>query len=386
MDFNKEQEIDQKNIEEYSKKCLFFLKSLENLHVDEKKLSHNENYMSDKLAWLLDRTETHKLWLKFTSKFLELTFYPNEKFHLSNASVIREYSLSTNNKTKKIDILFLDLDSKDNIILAIENKYFTSDHTKQIQTYKDFLDKYFSEFSTRRPDGKKYNGKILYLTFNGNNPINYDYKCESQNPAIKCFSWIKDENSIYSILKEINSENSEVKEFVKILESLRAIKIFTEKQKDKYINFKTDFVSLIGLSLKKILNNFDKGLKGYFEYENDKIIHTNYKNKKNLITLSLSLTQNTLQLKIDINKSNFYIPLNIHIDQINHLIYVVCFNIYPIIFKNCITRKNTISLSQRNPFSLNSQQVQLFKKIKAQHNVIRHVEYFQTINERKVCD
>ena len=369
--------------ENYINNLLVFLNKLENLKLKTEKLSHNEEYMSDKLAWLLDRKGSHNLGLQFINAFLNETLEIKKYLSLKNSTVIREYSLPTiqngKNKTKKIDLLFLDLDSRDNVVLAIENKYFTVDHENQLDAYKEFLDKYFNQFIARRPDGQTYGGKVVYLTLNGDKPIN----CKEE--IVKRFSWIASKNSIYSVLKNLDSESLEVKDFLEVLETIQTINCFVKEQETQYESFKNDFLTLIGLNFLEILNNFDKA-SGYFEFKNSKITHSSYKDKSVFVKISLSLTQNTLQLQVNLSERSFYIPLNIHIDQINHLIYLACFNIYSKLFEKYSTRKDNLSLSQISPILIGKSQeeAEVFRSISKFYHIIRHIEYFQTnkvINE-----
>ena len=108
------------------------------------RISHNEIRHSNFLAWLLDPSQTHKLGDIFLKRFLREIF-SSEKFagvdqidveglDLSNATIEREW--------KNIDILI----QLDNIVVCIENKVLSKEHSNQLTKYKNIIDAQFPEF------------------------------------------------------------------------------------------------------------------------------------------------------------------------------------------------------------------------------------------------
>jgi len=84
---------------------------------------------------------------------------------------VREFYLSRGVDKKEsggpkfCDLAVIDLDSKDGLILIIENKLFTSNHPGQLEQYYDAVEKKFKRAKIR---------EYVYLTIPGLEPLDYD--------------------------------------------------------------------------------------------------------------------------------------------------------------------------------------------------------------------
>jgi hypothetical protein len=180
-----------------------------------------EAWFSNTLAWLLNPKESHGLGVKFSNAFLAAiakertkgcsTWSGNDNYtyahrntmlkwrrsthkgqsprglSLKNAFPIREFYLSRDPRLKRpkglpafIDILFIDMDLHDGLVVTVENKLFTTNHSGQLEYYYSSIEKKFSAATVR---------EYVYLTLLGDAPV-------AQNPRKLnqwvCVSWIDD--------------------------------------------------------------------------------------------------------------------------------------------------------------------------------------------------
>ncbi|MDP2721820.1 MAG: PD-(D/E)XK nuclease family protein [Bacteroidales bacterium] len=108
-------------------------------------ISNAEIRHSNFLAWLLDAEGSHGLGDIFIKRFLREIFYDNkvmgvsqfeiEQLDLSQAEIRREW--------RNIDLLII----VDDIVICIENKFLSKEHTNQLTRYKEIIE---SEFKGRR--------------------------------------------------------------------------------------------------------------------------------------------------------------------------------------------------------------------------------------------
>src|SRR5690606_22739674 len=117
---------------------------------------------SNFLAWLLDPNETHNLSDYFTTSFLKLATSNDSNVNpdlsiididiidFSNVQVLREWN--------KIDVLLVDEEQK--IVVVIENKVDSKEHSNQLFKYKKIVESNY-------PDFKKI---FIYLTVHGEEP------------------------------------------------------------------------------------------------------------------------------------------------------------------------------------------------------------------------
>lgn len=139
------------------------------------KITRTEIRHSNFLAWLLNPKETHKLKDIFLKEFINnliikfennknFNFYSKQefkKFDLSNTEILREY--------KNIDILLIDDTHK--FIVIIENKIDSFQHDNQLQSYKDFILKNYSNeykkiYLYLSPNKEKIEEPYLYIDYN----------------------------------------------------------------------------------------------------------------------------------------------------------------------------------------------------------------------------
>ena len=136
------------------------------------------------LAWLMNPNANHGLGDRFLRLFLkylfannrdsiksEVTFFDIEVFNLDDIEIRREWN--------RIDLLLLSESNK--LVVAIENKIGTQEHSQQLERYFDIVSK-------ELPDYRKL---FVYLTPDASTPS------DEQN-------WIIfDYSTIYSILKNL---------------------------------------------------------------------------------------------------------------------------------------------------------------------------------------
>ncbi|MFX0199937.1 MAG: PD-(D/E)XK nuclease family protein [Candidatus Hodarchaeota archaeon] len=198
----------------------------------------NETWFSSTLAWLLDPKGSHGFGLRFAQRFVQEVGrirskgkrkYAHRKSHLKwgksgpgtgatsfsfkNAAVFREYYLTKEIKKRSgrgpryCDVVFMDLDSKDNIFLVIENKFFTTNHPNQLEEYYAAVEKKYERAKIR---------EYVYLTMRGTDPEHFGNR---HSPVLKhwvSMSWTGD---ILPILENLNSnrKHKEVKKLTQLL-------------------------------------------------------------------------------------------------------------------------------------------------------------------------
>ena len=280
----------------------------------------DEKWLSDRLELVLTTQDIKKgLGIQFAKRFVSKIY--DNKYHnytLQNSLVIREYPISINrvnrsNKTKFIDLLYLDLDKNDNVVIGIENKFLTQDSKNQISDYKKTLEELYQN--------KDCKVKIVYLTLDGRPPINY-----SENNII-CLSWTEDilimlletlfDCTIDFITKEIiekwkykrkNKLNCDIVDLINILIEIREIQhnvdIYLKTNiKDEDNEQKTNLMS--AEYIKELLKIFDKTIRL-------KSIKINYLGK------CYNLKYKSYQIFIPVSKNE---------EQIKHMIKYFCMSI-----------------------------------------------------------
>ncbi len=213
----------------------------------------SESWFSNTLAWLLNPKESHGLGVTFANEFVKtiarkrsegfshcpcqkkrneskeydyahkafmLKWHRNKHkgksslgLSLKNAYPICEFYLTRTRKEKRrtsmpsyVDVLFLDMDIGDGLVVAIENKLFTINHSEQLEYYYDNIEDKFSAAKIR---------EYVYLTLRGDSPRNIDKKEKSH---WVCLSWLID---VYEILTSTKSDllktNHDLKKLMEIL-------------------------------------------------------------------------------------------------------------------------------------------------------------------------
>lgn len=162
---------------------------------------HAEVRHSSVIAWLLDPNGTHGLGDNFLKLFLKY-FISNNKSSLSN--IINLFTIEFLNlknveirkEWNHIDILVLIEDKEEKLVIAIENKIKTKEHSNQLQRYREIVEKKFTNYT------KLY----IYLSPDGLIP-------SDENWSILSYNIIAD--IIENLLKNKNDTlNTNIKEFI----------------------------------------------------------------------------------------------------------------------------------------------------------------------------
>jgi hypothetical protein len=196
------------------------------------RITNNEIRHSNFLSWLLDPKESHKLGDIFLKRFLREVFSSDkfgdidqvdvEGMDLSKVEIQREW--------KNIDILII----LEGVVVCIENKVLSKEHSNQLKRYKEIIEKQF-------PD---YQQTFVYLTPDGEDseeetdtyePISYEFIVDSLDRIL----------SVYG-----ESLNEQVKNYIKdyvtiIKRELMGTDKLTELSKKIYQNHKElfDFIN-----------------------------------------------------------------------------------------------------------------------------------------------
>ncbi len=228
----------------------------------------SESWFSNTLAWLLNPKESHGLGVRFANEFVKtIARKRSEGFRhcacrknkeeseeydyahrasllkwrrnkhkgkssiglsLKNACPICEFYLTRTRKEYRktsmpsyIDVLFLDMDLDDGLVVAIENKLFTINHSEQLEYYYDNIEDKFSAATVR---------EYVYLTLRGDPPVmpkSDDPKTIKKQDKEKsqwvCMSWLID---VHDILIATGGEslknNPDLKKLMSVLNWLQS--------------------------------------------------------------------------------------------------------------------------------------------------------------------
>ena len=196
------------------------------------RITNNEIRHSNFLSWLLDPKESHKLGDIFLKRFLREVFSSDkfgdidqvdvEGMDLSKVEIQREW--------KNIDILII----LEGVVVCIENKVLSKEHSNQLKRYKEIIEKQFPDFQQT----------FVYLTPDGEDseeetdtyePISYEFIVDSLDRIL----------SVYG-----ESLNEQVKNYIKdyvtiIKRELMGTDKLTELSKKIYQNHKElfDFIN-----------------------------------------------------------------------------------------------------------------------------------------------
>jgi hypothetical protein len=194
-------------------------------------ISKNEIRHSNFLAWLLNPQESHKLNDIFLKRFLREVF-SSEKFSdidqvdvegldLSKVEIYREW--------RNIDVLI----KLENVIVCIENKVLSKEHSNQLNRYKQIVDTQFPGYKRTfvylNPEGIASESEVDNFE-----PISYEFIVDSLDRII----------SVYG-----ESLNDQVKNYINdyitiIKRELMGTDQLTELSKKIYLNHKAllDFI------------------------------------------------------------------------------------------------------------------------------------------------
>ena len=183
---------------------------------------------SNFLAWLLDPNENHGVGSYFLKKFLSSFLYHNdikdislielERMNFNQVEVRREW--------RNIDILLLIHGNKENYLIAIENKIWSSENNGQLDTYYKTLTESFDEKEYKRfliyliPDTNPYKNKTnkFWLDFNYSNiieAINQTINFHKDILNTQILNFIN--NYVTSIKRYILMNDAEIKQLCKII-------------------------------------------------------------------------------------------------------------------------------------------------------------------------
>mgnify|MGYP006095837803 FL=1 len=192
------------------------------------RISKNEIRHSNFLSWLLEPNGSHKLGNIFLKRFLREVF-SSERFieidqidvegmDLSKVEILREW--------KNIDVLI----KINNVVVCIENKVLSKEHSNQLKRYKDIINiefpKHIKTFVYLTPEGEDSDSETdSYL------PISYEFIVDTLKRII----------SVYG-----ESLNEQVKNYIKdyitiIKRELMGTDKLTELSKKIYSNHKELF-------------------------------------------------------------------------------------------------------------------------------------------------
>ena len=161
------------------------------------RISKSEIRHSNFLSWLLDTKGSHKLGDIFLKRFLREVFSSDkfndidqvdvEGLNLNKVEILREW--------RNIDVLI----KLENVIVCIENKVLSSEHSNQLSRYKKIIEFEFP----------KHKQTFVYL-----NPVGESSKEESENYHPISYEFIVNTlNRIVSVYGE--SLNSQVENYIK---------------------------------------------------------------------------------------------------------------------------------------------------------------------------
>jgi hypothetical protein len=130
-------------------------------------ISQHEIRHSNFLAWLLNPNESHGLNDLFLNRFLrdillderctEISLFELPELNLSNTSIFREW--------QNIDLLV----QIDNLVIAIENKVYSNEHSDQLARYKELIETHFVNekklFVYLTPFGDESSANEFYINY-----------------------------------------------------------------------------------------------------------------------------------------------------------------------------------------------------------------------------
>ena len=160
------------------------------------RISKNEIRHSNFLSWLLEPNGSHKLGDIFLKRFLREVF-SSERFteidqidvegmDLSKVEILREW--------KNIDLLI----KLNNVVVCVENKVLSKEHSNQLKRYKDIVDVEFPNhiktFVYLTPEGEdSENETDSYL------PISYEFIVETLDRVISVYGESLKSNKYYRV-------------------------------------------------------------------------------------------------------------------------------------------------------------------------------------------
>jgi hypothetical protein len=115
-------------------------------------LKHAEIRHSNLLAWLLNPHENHGLASYFTRQFLKFIVSANRSYFSSSKLSLIDFELFTYSNIEirrewnNIDIVMIIVEEEKKLVVAIENKIKTTEHSDQLQRYRKIIEREFGDF------------------------------------------------------------------------------------------------------------------------------------------------------------------------------------------------------------------------------------------------
>jgi len=115
-------------------------------------LTHVEIRHSNILAWLLNPQENHGLASYFTRQFFKFIVSTNRSYFLTSKLSLFDFDLFTYGNVEvwrewnNIDIILVIIEEDKKLVVAVENKIKTVEHSDQLQRYRKIVEKEFPDF------------------------------------------------------------------------------------------------------------------------------------------------------------------------------------------------------------------------------------------------
>ena len=205
------------------------------LNISKKEIRH-----SNFLAWLLDPNESHKIGGVFLKRFLREVFSSSrfeeidqiavEGLDISNAKIYREWN--------NIDILII----VDGIIICIENKVGSKEHSNQLERYKKIVQNQYPKLKKTyvylNPEGLDSVDQSEYY-----HPIGYNFIVDSLERILEIYDHsinerVKNYISDYLIIikREIMNNDKLIKTAVNIYENHKELFDFIIENKPDHVD------------------------------------------------------------------------------------------------------------------------------------------------------
>lgn len=360
------------------------------------KRSFNEAWFSNMLAWLLDTKGTHGLGVRFANEFLEFIArhrsnpengYERKSsylkhgregvgqgasgFGLGNASVAREFYLageigrSPERGARFCDVALIDLDRKDGIFVAIENKLFTTNHRSQLDDFYRCIEDRFRQARVR---------EYVYLTLFGAEPKVHkgeEVSCAATKRTwVRC-SWTEDILVILEKCKGDGNECQEVDEFSKILIWLK--KLHEHRTESRAEELCLQIKKAAAYCLEEELNrlavqrNDPWSIKEIADpKKGNKVELVHSANPKSPLLLELLPSLSIAVQGSRARKASFekiVIPYGVNTDQIFNMLDITARDVCKLHFETAVVPKNYLNPKSRRISSVDSKRKQEVKPL-----------------------
>ena len=116
------------------------------------KLTHSEIKHSNVIAWLLNPSENHGLSSYFLRQFFKFIVSANRAFFeqlpisLFDFELFKYTNIEVRREWKNTDILVIIIENDKKVVVTIENKVKTAEHSNQLTKYRDIVENDFKDF------------------------------------------------------------------------------------------------------------------------------------------------------------------------------------------------------------------------------------------------